>query len=442
MMSERVEKREIRSYGLKALIPILIFVGLHIGFGCIFTLLKRDNPFSIMSRYVSVLIAIVFSLIYYEPHRSLTEKVDIYCSKAGKKGVILLGLIVLIAGGFSSAAEAIGGKESLVNLGLTFIPIHFLIPGIFVICAIISTCIGTSMGTLVTMLPIAHSLSSGTGLNPGMVGAAVITGAFLGDNLSMISDTTICATQGVGAEIKDKFRVNFFVALPAALITIVIYMIFSLNATNQSIVAGEYHIETIIPYLIVLILAIKGMDVVMVLTIGIVSCCIIGVTADRISFFEMAKTISSGMENMFWLAVFSTLVSGLIGLVEYYGGIDWLISRISKRINNRRACEAIIGVLSFLVSSIIVNNTMAIIITAPIAKELGEKYKVRPKRMASLLDIGTCIAVMLAPHGSAIMMIQETIGCNYLEIVKYQFYPFLLMLCTAVMIGLKKKKGE
>lgn len=442
MMSERVEKREIRSYGLKALIPILIFVGLHIGFGCIFTLLKRDNPFSIMSRYISVLIAIIFSLIYYEPHRSLTEKVDIYCSKAGKKGVILLGLIVLIAGGFSSAAEAIGGKESLVNLGLTFIPIHFLIPGIFVICAIISTCIGTSMGTLVTMLPIAHSLSSGIGLNPGMVGAAVITGAFLGDNLSMISDTTICATQGVGAEIKDKFRVNFFVALPAALITIVIYMIFSLNATNQSIVAGEYHIETIIPYLIVLILAIKGMDVVMVLAIGIVSCCIIGVTSGRISFFEMAKTISSGMENMFWLAVFSTLVSGLIGLVEYYGGIDWLISRISKRINNRQACEAIIGVLSFLVSSIIVNNTMAIIITAPIAKELGEKYKVRPKRMASLLDIGTCIAVMLAPHGSAIMMIQETIGCNYLEIVKYQFYPFLLMLCTAVMIGLKKKKGE
>lgn len=442
MMSERVEKREIRSYGLKALIPILIFVGLHIGLGCIFTLLKRDNPFSIMSRYISVLIAIIFSLIYYEPHRSLTEKVDIYCSKAGKKGVILLGLIVLIAGGFSSAAEAIGGKESLVNLGLTFIPIHFLIPGIFVICAIISTCIGTSMGTLVTMLPIAHSLSSGIGLNPGMVGAAVITGAFLGDNLSMISDTTICATQGVGAEIKDKFRVNFFVALPAALITIVIYMIFSLNATNQSIVAGEYHIETIIPYLIVLILAIKGMDVVMVLAIGIVSCCIIGVTSGRISFFEMAKTISSGMENMFWLAVFSTLVSGLIGLVEYYGGIDWLISRISKRINNRQACEAIIGVLSFLVSSIIVNNTMAIIITAPIAKELGEKYKVRPKRMASLLDIGTCIAVMLAPHGSAIMMIQETIGCNYLEIVKYQFYPFLLMLCTAVMIGLKKKKGE
>ncbi|MGM9533527.1 Na+/H+ antiporter NhaC family protein [Intestinibacter sp.] len=437
MMDERIEKRERKSYGSKALIPILIFVGLYIGCGCIFTLLKMDNPFSIMSRYISILIAIIFSLIYYEPHRSLTEKVEIYCSKAGKKGVILLGFIVLMAGGFSSAAEVIGGKESLVNLGLTFIPIHFLIPGIFVICAVISTCIGTSMGTIVTMLPIAYSLSSGTGLNPGMVGAAVITGAFFGDNLSMISDTTICATKGVGAEIKDKFRVNFFVALPAALITIVMYMVFSPHSANQSIVAGEYHIEAIIPYLLVLVLAIKGMDVVMVLTIGIASCCVIGVATGRISFFEWAQAVSSGMENMFWLVVFSTLVSGLIGLVEYYGGVDWLINTVSKKIHNRRGCESIIGLLSLLISGVIVNNTMAIIITAPVAKELGEKYEVSPKRMASLLDIGACLAVMLAPHGSAVMMIQETIGCNYLEIVRYQFYPFLLILCTAVMIGFK-----
>lgn len=431
-----------KDYGAAALLPILLFISLYIGCGCVFTVLKMETPFSIMSRYTAILIAIIGALVCFEPHRKMEQKIEIYCSKAGKKGVMLLGLIVLMAGGFSSAAEVIGGRESLVNLGVRFIPSHFLIPGIFVICAVLSTCIGTSMGTLVTMVPIACSLAAGSGLEQGMAGAAAITGAFFGDNLSMISDTTICATKGVGAEMKDKFRVNFLLAFPAAVVTVILYSVLSPHVMTETVSAGGYQIDTVLPYLLVLILAVRGMDVVLVLALGMLSCCAIGILNGTATFFEWAKAVSDGMQGMFWLAVFTTLVSGLIGLVEYYGGIEWLVRSISEKIKNKKACETIIGLLSMLVSMVIVNNTMAIIITAPVAKELGEEYKVAPRRMASLLDIGACLAVMIAPHGSGVLMVQEATGCSYLEIMKYQYYPLLLILCTAAMIWLRREKKK
>lgn len=435
-----VDQKEERNYKALALFPVLLFVGLYIGTGAAFTVIGVSEPFSLMPRYTAILLAVLAALTCFEPRRSMAEKVVIYCGTAGKKGVMLLGLIVMMAGGFSSAAEAIGGKESLVNISVKLIPTHFLVPGIFIICAIISTCIGTSMGTLVTMIPIAFSLVEGTGLDIGMTGAAVITGSYFGDNLSMISDTTICATKGVGAEMKDKFRANFMVALPAAVITIIMYALMSLNTSVIPVEAGQFHIEAIIPYLFVLIMAVAGMDVVAVLAIGIFLCGIIGMISGEITFWGWAQSVSSGMEDMFWLAVFTTLVSGLIGLVEYYGGIAWLVRTIASKIRSRRGCECIIGLLSMLVSGVIVNNTMAIIITAPVAKKLGRKYKVLPGRMASLLDIGACLAVMIVPHGSGIMMVQEVSSSSYLDILKYQFYPFALILCTMAMIWFKQAK--
>ena len=431
-----------KNYKVMALFPVLIFVGLYIGTGAVFTVTGADEPFSMMPRYAAILFSILAALICFEPKRSMTEKVEIYCEKAGKKSVMLLGLIVMMAGGFSSAAEAIGGKESLVNISIKLIPTHFLVPGIFVICAIISTCIGTSIGTLVTMIPIAFSLAEGTGLDIGMTGAAVITGSYFGDNLSMISDTTICATKGVGAEMKDKFRVNFKVAFPAAIITTILYILLSLHTSVLPVEAGQFQITAIIPYFAVLILAVMGMDVVAVLTMGILLCCAIGVLSGKITFFGWAQAVSTGMEEMFWLAVFTTLVSGLVGLVDYYGGIAWLVHTIASKIKNRRGCECIIGLLSMLISGVIVNNTMAIIITAPVAKKLGTRYEVLPGRMASLLDIGACIAVMIVPHGSGIMMVQEVSESSYLDILKFQFYPFVLILCTVAMIWLKQAKGK
>lgn len=431
-----------RDYKAAVLIPVVVFIGLYIGCGCLFTILGKQHPFTMMSRYTAILISVILALVCFEPHERFDKKFNIYCQSAGKSGVMLLGLIVLMAGGFSGAAKMIGGEQSIVNIGVRFIPIHFMIPGIFVLCAIISTCIGTSMGTLVTMLPIASSLALGAGLNLGMTGAAVITGAFFGDNLSMISDTTICATKGVGAQMKDKFRVNFFLAFPAAVITIALYAFLSPHVGVDVLKMGTYHIDAILPYFIVLALAIKGMDVVIVLAIGMFSCCLVGILNGTVTVFEWAKAVSDGMQGMFWLAVFTTMVSGLIGMVEYYGGIEYLVTKISKMIKNRKQCETMIGFLSMLVSGVIVNNTMAIIIMAPVAKELGEKYKIEPKKMASLLDIGACLAVMIAPHGSAVMMVAQATKSSYLEIMRYEFYPILLIFITTLMIWIQKENRK
>ncbi|MGN1155124.1 MAG: Na+/H+ antiporter NhaC family protein [Agathobacter sp.] len=437
---QKIEKT--KNYGALAIIPVLLFICLYIGCGSVFTILNAKTPFNIMSRYTAILISIIVALLFFEPYKSITEKAEIFYKSAGKKGIILLGLIVLMAGGFASAAEAIGGKESLVNVCVSIIPTHFLVPGIFVMCAIISTCIGSSMGTLVTMVPIACSLAAGAGLNEGMTGAAAIAGSFFGDNLSMISDTTICATKGVGAELKDKFQVNLKLALPAAVITVIVYFIMNSQTTVQSVTVGSYDLITIFPYLFVLLLAIRGFNVVIVLALGILLCGLIGVVSQRANIFEWARSVSSGMEGMFWLAVFATLVSGLIGLVEYYGGISWLIGAVSDKVRSKKGCESIMGLMSLVVSGVLVNNTMAIIITAPVAKEMGKKYQIEPKVMASILDIGACLAVMIVPHGSGVMMVQEATGCSYLEIMKYQYYPLFLAVFTIVMVWLSREKQE
>jgi Na+/H+ antiporter NhaC len=438
------EKRSERDYGGKALLPLLVFLGLYVGSGVVFLLLGTEKPFNMMSRYVAMLIGILVALFFYARDKTIEEKTDIYCSNAGRPGVMQLGLIILMAGAFASGATAAGGKESIVNLGVSLIPSHFLVPGIFIMCAIISTCIGTSMGTLAAMIPVAFALADGAGLNPAMCGAACIGGSFFGDNLSMISDTTIAATKGVGAEMKDKFRMNFLIALPAAIITVVLYAVLSMNTGTASVIPGEYNILACIPYIAVLALAVAGLDVILVLAIGMGLSCVIGIITGACTFFEWAQQVSSGMEGMFWLAVFSMMTSGLVGLVRYYGGVDWLIRNITKFIKSRRSCEYVVGFLTFIVSTVILNNTMAIMITAPIAKEMGESFKIAPKRLASLLDIGACSAIMLVPHGSAAMMVQEAANANYLEILPYLFYPFLLLLSTIITVqfGLMKDKSE
>lgn len=217
-----MDERCGKNYKALAFLPMLIFLGLYVGCGVVFTIMGVENPFGKMPRYVAVMAAIIIAMIFYDRKTPISKKIDIYCQGAGNSGVMLLGIIVLMAGGFSSAAAAMGGKESIVNMGLTLIPSHFLIPGIFIVTCFISTCIGTSMGTQVAMIPVAVAVAQGAGLNVAMAGASVIAGAYFGDNLSMISDTTICATKGVGAEMKDKFKMNFLIALPAAVITIIL----------------------------------------------------------------------------------------------------------------------------------------------------------------------------------------------------------------------------
>ncbi|MCQ4638119.1 Na+/H+ antiporter NhaC family protein [Anaerovorax odorimutans] len=434
-----------KDYKAWAFLPLLIFLGLYVGCGVVFTIMGRESPFEEMPRYVAVLAAIAAALIFYERKTPVGRKLDIYCKGAGSPGVMLLGIIVLLAGGFSSAAEAMGGKESIVNMGLTLIPHHFLIPGIFIVTCFISTCIGTSMGTQVAFIPVAVAVARGAGLDVAMAGAAVIAGSYFGDNLSMISDTTICATKGVGAKMKDKFQMNLLIALPAAVITIVLYGILGGGASSAADPQGlSYHMVEVLPYVTVLATAIAGLDVFFVLLIGIMMTGIIGIAMETITFFEWTRAIGAGMEDMFFLAVFSMLIAGLIELIKYYGGLNWLFQAMTRRIKTRKSCEYLISLTCMALSGTTLNNPVAIIITAPVAKELGEKYRIPPKRLASLLDIFSCIILMLMPHDSGVLLAQQYGGVTYLEIMRFSFYPILLLLftCVTIQFGLLRGREE
>lgn len=442
-----MEKRNTaKNYGWKALIPILVFLGLYLGCGTYFSIKGVESPFWMMPRYVALMIGILTAFLYFEPKVKFSDKVDIYCNGAGASGVMLMGIIVLLAGGFASATAAIGGKDSVVNLGIHLIPTQFLIPGIFLICCIISTCIGTSMGTQVTMIPVAIALAQGAGLNAGMAGAAAIAGAYFGDNLSMISDTTIIATKGVGADMKDKFVMNSKIAIPAAVLSMVLYGIMSLKsgAAAGAAEAGAYNIFTIVPYFTVIILAIVGLDVVLALAIGTGLACVIGMAVGSVGFFEWTQAVGSGMEDMFWLAVFAMMVSGMMELVKHYGGIQWLVDTAMKYTKSRKSCQYVIGLLSMAISGTTLNNPVACLISAPIAKELGEEYKIAPKRMASLIDIFSCAILMVVPHDSGCLLVQQYSGCSYIDIIKYAFYPVLLILftCITIQCGLLMTKEE
>ena len=445
------EKRSAIDYRAKALIPFGVFLVLYVGCGIVFTILGEDSPFWMMPRYVAMMAAILVGLFCFDRKTKLTEKVDIYCAGAGKPGIMQLGLILLLAGGFANSVAAIGGKESMVNFGISIIPTQFLIPGIFLICCIISTCIGTSMGTQVTMIPVAIALAQGAGLNVAMAGAAAIAGAYFGDNLSMISDTTIAATQGVGANMTDKFKMNFLIALPAAIITIILYAVMSMNGAGAAtaVAAGDYNLLTILPYVAVIVLALAGLDVIVVLTIGTGLSCVIGLLTGSLGFFGWAQAVGSGMEDMFWLAVFAMMISGMVELVRYFGGIAYLLEVARKKISSRKSCEYIIGLVSMIISGITLNNTVAIIVSAPLAKDLGGNYKIAPKRLASLLDIFGAAALMVVPHDSGMLLVQQYAAeygssITYIDIVKYAFYPVLLILftCLTVQLGLLRTPEE
>lgn len=245
-------------------------------------------------------------------------------------------------------------------------------------CCFISTAIGTSMGTIAAMAPVAIGVATGAGLNPAIVGAAVIGGSYFGDNLSMISDTTISAAQGCGSEMKDKFRMNFFIALPAAIVALVLYTVLG-GQGSGTIEAGAYSVIQVLPYIVVLVSALMGINVALVLFIGILMTGVIGIAQGTVGFFEWIQAIGTGMSDMFSISIVAILISGIIGLVRYYGGVEWMVNAITAKIHSRRSAEYGIGLLSGILSGALVNNTIAIIVTCPIAKEIGGKFGIAPK---------------------------------------------------------------
>ena len=336
-------------------------------------------------------------------------------------------LIFLCAGAFSGAVTAAGGVDSTVNLGLSLIPPHFAVAGLFIIGCFISVSMGTSVGTITALAPIAVGISKQTGFSMAICVAAVVCGAMFGDNLSMISDTTIAAVKTQGCEMKDKFKMNFFIALPAAIVAMILYSVVG-GTGSGAIKAGSYNIIEVLPYLIVLGAALMGINVAVVLFVGILSAGIIGLCVGSCGFFDWIQAIGNGMSDMFSISMVAILVSGIIGIVREYGGVEWLVGAISGKIKNRRGAEYGIGLMSGILSAAMVNNTIAIIVTCPIAKEIGEKYKIAPKRLASLVDIFACAFISLMPHDGGMLMITALADVSPLNVLKYSFYMFGLII--------------
>ena len=432
---------ENKKLGALAFLPLIVFLGTYIGCGIVFSVMGAESPFGYFPRHVALLVGIASALIL-APGVKISEKVDVLTENMGRSGVMMIVLIYLMAGGFQGAAVAMGGKDSVVNLCLHFIPVKLLVPGVFLMCCFISTSIGTSMGTIAAMAPIAINVAQGAHLNVAVVGAAVIGGSYFGDNLSMISDTTISAAEGCGSEMKDKFKMNFFIALPAAIVAMILYSIFG-GVGSGAIEAGSYSIIEVLPYFIVLIAALMGVNVAVVLFVGILASGIIGLCVGSCGFFEWIQAIGSGMSDMFSISIVAILVSGIIGLVREYGGVEWLVGAISSKIKSRRGAEYGIGLMSGILSAAMVNNTIAIIVTCPIAKEIGEKYKIAPKRLASLVDIFACAFIALMPHDGGMLMITALADVSPLNVLKYSFYMFGLIIATCVTIqfGLMDKKN-
>ena len=421
-----------RQLGGLAFLPLLVFLVLYIGSGMTFTLLGFPKPFSFLPRHVALLAGTLVAL-YLWRKGPIDEKLKVYCSGMGDSGVMMIVLIYLLAGGFQGAAAAIGGKASVVNFSLQFIPPSFLVPGVFLMCCFISTAIGTSMGTIAAMAPVAIGVAQGAGLNLAAVCAAVICGSYFGDNLSMISDTTIAAAEGCGSKMKDKFRMNFSIALPAALVSLVLYYLVS-GQVNGAIQVGDYNFLQIVPYIFVLVLALMGVNVALVLFGGILMTGVIGVSQGTVDIFTWAKGLGSGMEDMFSISIVAILVSGIIALVRYYGGVEWMVAQITRRIHGRKGAEYGIGLLSGLLSAAMVNNTIAIIVTCPIARVVGGKYNIAPKRLASLVDIFACSFLCIMPHDGGMLIVTQLAGTSPLDVMQYCYYVFALLIATCITI--------
>ena len=431
-----------KKLGFTAFLPLIVFLVLYVGSGITFTIMGRESPFNYFPRHTALLFGFAVAVLLM-PGIKINKKVDTFCEGMGNSGVMMVILLYLMAGGFQGAAAAMGGKDSVVNLALHFIPVQLLIPGVFLVCCLISTAIGTSMGTIAAMAPVAIGVAQGAGLNPAICAAAVIGGSYFGDNLSMISDTTISAAQGCGSQMKDKFRMNFFIALPAAIVAIVLYAVIGGGGSGE-ITAGSYNFLLVLPYLVVLVAALAGVNVVVVLFIGILMTGVLGMALGTVDFFGWLQGLGEGMSDMFSISIVAALISGLIGLIRLYGGVEWMVNAITSRIKNRRGAEYGIGFLSGILSAALVNNTIAIIATCPMAKEIGAKYGIAPKRLASLVDIFACAFLALMPHDGGILICTELAGCTPLDILPYSFYMFALIIvtCCTIQFGLLRTKEE
>lgn len=422
-----------------ALQPLVIFLVLFLGVGIYFNVQGVDMAFYQLPAPIAALVGIIVAFIIGKG--SMDEKMDTFVGGVGDSNIIIMCMIYLLAGGFSAVASAMGGVDSTVNFGLSVIPPSLILPGIFIIAAFVATAMGTSMGTIGAVAPIAVDMAIKAQLPVAVAVGTVVGGAMFGDNLSMISDTTIAATRTQGCEMRDKFFLNFKIALPAAILTIIIMII--TGVVGQIPADLNYSVTKILPYISVLVLALLGVNVFLVLIIGTVLGGIIGLLDGSFTLISFAQIMYEGFTSMQEIFILSLLVGGLAALIAKDGGVDYLLNVITSRIKSVRGAEAGIGALVSVADICTANNTVAIVITGPMAKQIADENGVDPRRSASILDIFSCVWQGIIPYGAQLLLAGQLSQLSPLEIMPSLYYPYLLgiMGILAIVFGFPKARA-
>lgn len=426
------ENREGRA---AALLPILIFLLIFLGSGFI------TGDFYSMPAIVAFLIALLAAFVQNR-ELGFAEKIKLAAQGVGDENIITMCLIFLAAGAFTGAVKAAGGVDSTVNLGLSILPSNVAVAGLFLIGCFISISMGTSVGTITALAPIAVGISQKTGFSMAVCAGAVVGGAMFGDNLSMISDTTIAAVKTQGCEMKDKFRENFLIVLPAAIVTILLFLVLGKDASFRIQGSLDYSLLRVVPYMVVLAGALAGVNVFLVLMTGTVLSLIAGVATGAFGVGEMFTHVGAGITGMYDITVISVIVACIVALVKEYGGIAFILSFIKKRINGERGGELGIAALALLVDMCTANNTVAIVMAGPIAKEISDDFGVTPRRSASLLDMFSSMGQGLIPYGAQLLAAASLTGLTPFEIIPYCFYPILMGASGLLFIFIKKRHGK
>ena len=422
-----------------ALLPVGVFLIFYLGLGILFEyIMKIPMGFYNVPIVVAFLAALLVACLQNRKV-GFDEKLEIMGRGIGDKNIITMLLIFLTAGTFVGVVGR-SSAESVAYFMLSIIPARFAVAVLFVVACFVSTAMGTSVGTITLLTPIAVAVSQTSGFSLALCVASVMGGSMFGDNLSFISDTTIAACNGQGCEMKDKFRENFKIALPAALVTFVLLLIFGRPETLPAVQEYSYNIIKVLPYIFVLVASLLGVNVFAVLTGGILFSGAIGHATGSFSALELANNVYNGFSGMFEIFLLSMITGGLAKMVEKEGGLEWLLQKISKVIKNRQTAELGIAVMTSLTNIATANNTVAILIDSTIAKDISKEYGVDPKRTASLLDIFACAFQGILPYGAQILFacaLMENLNSPF-QVITQCWYQFILMAFAILSIFFAK----
>ncbi len=418
--------------GFLALSPLIVFIVLYL----VLSIVAGD--FSSVPLTVIFLMSSVYA-VATSTKFSLKERIDIYGHGASTPNLLLMLWIYVLAGAFSQSAKAMGAIDTTVNFALEILPPSMILPGLFVTACFISISIGTSVGTVVTLVPIAAGIATQTNSNVALLTAVIVGGAYFGDNLSFISDTTVVATQTQGVKMRDKFKVNFLIVVPAVVVVLAVYAFIGFGMQAPAHV-GQADLWKMIPYLAVLVTAVCGLNVMAVLVVGIALCGIIGLFAGAYSFYGWLNALGSGIVGMGELIIIAMMAGGMLEIIKVNGGIDYIIEKLSGRINGKRGAEFSIATLVSLVNLCTANNTVAILTVGNIAKQISEKFGIDPRKTASILDTFSCVIQGIIPYGVQILLAAGLAHVEPVDIIPYLYYPFAIGIAAILSILLRYPK--